>query len=60
MVHHYGGQVYLDGANMNAQVTFSCSSVLLFTVDVGGRMKWWRSDFNVKRSVCIVRDGTLF
>ena len=20
MVHHYGGQVYLDGANMNAQV----------------------------------------
>ena len=20
LVHHYGGQVYLDGANMNAQV----------------------------------------
>lgn len=28
MIHHYGGQVYMDGANMNAQVGFTSPGFL--------------------------------
>jgi glycine dehydrogenase len=28
VIHHYGGQVYMDGANMNAQVGFTSPGYL--------------------------------
>ena len=28
MIHHYGGQVYMDGANMNAQVGYTSPGFL--------------------------------
>ena len=32
MVHHYGGQVYLDGANMNAQVRLPLTLTMTLTM----------------------------
>ena len=34
MVHHYGGQVFLDGANFNAQVRLPHSNLRVFTFNI--------------------------
>lgn len=47
MIHHYGGQVYIDGANMNAMVGLSYPG--LYGGDV--------SHFNLHKTFCIPHGG---